>query len=155
MWSPESALILHLNKSKQYQRVLICIYAGTVWVLLFSACGVVFKVAGCVFLVMHGVKLIREGIPTDSAMCLTYAAGQWTLTQQHPDKASRHPERSEGSPTDKNEIKLEQVKLLVHTDLLILLRFFPANSRPKTMVIFRDQLTDAQLRRLMWIVYSL
>ncbi len=137
MWLPESALILHLNKSRQYQRILICIYVMTLGLLWSSTGWMSLKIGMSVYLVIHGMRMVRAGRPTIQAMSLIYAADKWSWQTE----------------AGQDAVELEGLTLLVYTDLFILLRLVAIKRRAKTVVIFQDQLTEAQLRRLMWIMY--
>ena len=132
MWWPESNLTLHLSKSAYYQRVLVCIYVFSHLVLWQSGLGLSLQMSGSWFLFYHMAINLRQAIPTGQPIQLIYMGKDWVLL------------------TSQQSYKLDEVRLLLHAGVFILLRVSGANIR-QIYVIFFDQLTKSQWRRLMWL----
>lgn len=135
MWWPESSLILDINQSKQYQKYLLGLYFWALYLLFMSSFAWVFQLVGLLCLSFYIYGLFRHGMPLKERILLVYAKDQWSWIAL--DKQIKHP--------------IQEIRLLLKTGWFILLQLKDEHHQ-RLWVVFRDQMTPNQLKRMMWLL---
>ena len=131
-----SDITITLNKSNDYLKLTILIYAGAIWVLWLSALPLILKCLITLILLIILLQLWRGAIPFPSFTQISYQAGLWQLLGR-----------------DGQEYKFEQAFISFEGGLFFLLTF-TGNSARKTIVVFSDQIATSQSRCL-WLLRRL
>jgi hypothetical protein len=136
VWSNGSNLTLTLGKSSHYCKVLWMLYGLGLWLVILSGLPWYYKLISSCLLIWHGMQVIRQPVPTGTIVTLSYQGNAWLCEQV-------------------NQIpwKVEQVIVLVNTGLFLLLKLTGIDEKQRILVVFGDQLSEAELRKLMWIQF--
>lgn len=133
MWWPESNLTLHFDQSRDYQRCLMMFYGVSVWVGWYIGLTIPGYCIWCCCVLGHAGWVGQYSIPTGRPMSLRYAERQWWW------RCEPHA-----------VLLLDEVEVLFDTGVFLWIRLRSTRKR-WVYVVFCDQMTLEERRRLMWL----
>lgn len=134
-WWPESSLILNFNQSRYYRRLLSILYLFSGWGIYEAHFGCWINGLLCLCLCGHGWKTWRLAVPTGEPVSLQYRANSWQYC------------------CGVTWVELSEMSIVLHAGAGMVLKLRSLN-RTWYHVIFADQLSVDERRRLLWLDYT-
>lgn len=121
---------INLEKSADYQRILVCLYVSFFAVLVQSALPLFFIGIGCVGLIVHCAQFFYLGYPDKKSQKLYRQGSYWYLQSKN-----------------KRSVRYEQLQLQFDGAFFLIMRLSGLGAS-KRLIIFCDQLTVEQQHAL-------